>query len=155
MKKYKSARDGRLQRRFGRTEEEVDRVLKQQNGVCKICGSPPGRSSLHLDHDHNIEKWKIDTDKVLIDNKYVWRAWPRTPFSLRYFEEFGVSKPEARAKVKAKLLRLSSRGLICWSCNAGLQKFRDEPERLYQAAKYLDRYYDFLTGIGNGNGFTE
>jgi Recombination endonuclease VII len=36
----------------GLTPEEFDRIVEAQDGKCAICLTPPGRRSLHLDHDH-------------------------------------------------------------------------------------------------------
>lgn len=33
--------------------------------------------------------------------------------------------------------RARVRGLLCWLCNRGLAKFRDNPERFMRAAEYL------------------
>lgn len=34
------------------TPQEYNRLLKKQQGVCKICKLPPGRRRLHADHCH-------------------------------------------------------------------------------------------------------
>lgn len=45
-------RTSHLKRHFGITEEEYQELLKKQGGVCAICGSPPTKKSLYVDHDH-------------------------------------------------------------------------------------------------------
>jgi hypothetical protein len=50
-------------------------------------------------------------------------------------------QPKERALRKKKqqhLIRPNVRGLLCWGCNAAIQKFRDNPERMRAAARYLD-----------------
>lgn len=48
--------------RYGLTVEEYDEMLKQQNGVCRICKQPPASEGwktvtrLHVDHDHDTGK---------------------------------------------------------------------------------------------------
>ena len=45
-------------RQFGITEEDYDRMLAEQDGLCAICRQPePEGRRLHVDHDH-------DTDEV-------------------------------------------------------------------------------------------
>lgn len=46
------ARRSRLKRLFNITPEEYDAVLEFQEGVCFICGRPPGKTRLAVDHDH-------------------------------------------------------------------------------------------------------
>lgn len=46
------ARDLRLRRTFGISAEEYDQLLEHQKGVCAICGNPPKKQRLHVDHDH-------------------------------------------------------------------------------------------------------
>lgn len=42
-----------LMRSYGITPEDYDRMVKEQSGVCAICGGPPqGRGRLHVDHVH-------------------------------------------------------------------------------------------------------
>lgn len=41
-----------LERLYGITLEQYEAMLEAQDGVCKICGSPPGRKRLHVDHCH-------------------------------------------------------------------------------------------------------
>lgn len=40
-------------RRKGITRELYDDLLAEQGGVCGVCGSPPKRVRLHVDHDHS------------------------------------------------------------------------------------------------------
>ncbi len=49
-------RDGgapqRFFKRYGITVEQYDAMLRQQNGLCAICGRAPKRFRLAVDHDH-------------------------------------------------------------------------------------------------------
>lgn len=41
-----------LKRRYGISEEVYDALVKQQDGVCAICGGNNGGKKLVIDHDH-------------------------------------------------------------------------------------------------------
>ena len=45
-----------LKRNYGITLDEYDRLLKQQGGVCAVCGKPPNGRRLHVDHNHKTGK---------------------------------------------------------------------------------------------------
>ena len=45
-------RNSHLKRSFGISIEDYEMMLKDQNGVCATCLSPP-KDSLRVDHDHN------------------------------------------------------------------------------------------------------
>jgi len=45
-------REGHLRRTFGITQADYEAILQMQRGGCAICGKPPGKISLHVDHDH-------------------------------------------------------------------------------------------------------
>jgi hypothetical protein len=45
-------REGHLRRTFGITQADYDALLASQGGGCAICGKPPRKISLHVDHDH-------------------------------------------------------------------------------------------------------
>lgn len=45
-------RDLRLQRLYGITAAQYDQMLEAQGGVCAVCGKPPGKTRLNVDHDH-------------------------------------------------------------------------------------------------------
>jgi hypothetical protein len=83
---------------YGITGEQYAEMLKLSGGVCWICGRPPRRRRLSVDHDHRI----------------------------------GKGKPN------------SVRGLLCFKCNLGLQRFGDNPDHLRRAADYLERKLAFL-----------
>lgn len=42
----------RLRAVYGLTVEQYDDMLAAQGGVCAICSRPPGKTRLHVDHDH-------------------------------------------------------------------------------------------------------
>jgi hypothetical protein len=46
------AREGHLRRKFGLTQADYDELFAKQGGGCRICRRPPGKISLHVDHDH-------------------------------------------------------------------------------------------------------
>lgn len=47
-------RERHLQKTFGITLDDYQRMLDEQRGGCAICGAPePEGSSLHVDHDHD------------------------------------------------------------------------------------------------------
>lgn len=146
--KKPTPRDKYLQKKYGITEEEYDKQLERQGGGCLICGSTPKARPLHVDHDHKIEKWKIDSKKI---SKGLWRAWPRvvgieTTGSRMGFYEQAETKPLALAKVRARLKRLSVRGLLCFPCNKGLQVFRDDSVKMVKSGGYILNYKLWLRG---------
>lgn len=132
------------------SEAEYNQALAEQGGGCKICGNPPGSVSLHVDHDHAIEKWKIESERV----SGGWKAYPKGRAGRLDFEEISRLKTDALRKVRARLKRLSVRGILCWHDNAGLKKFSDDAYRLQNAAEYLNEYYSFLNNErADRNGF--
>lgn len=50
------ARKANLKKKYGLTLEEYATKLANQNGVCAICGDPPKRYRLAVDHDHETGK---------------------------------------------------------------------------------------------------
>ena len=49
-------RNQQLLMKFGITLEEYNKLLESQNGVCAICGKPPGKKQLAVDHDHETSR---------------------------------------------------------------------------------------------------
>ena len=50
-KRMEKARKGNL-KQYNISVEQYEELLIAQNGVCAICGSPPGRRRLAVDHSH-------------------------------------------------------------------------------------------------------
>ena len=93
LKKYKKENrrtilNTDMKRHYGVGIEAYDYFFNKQNGLCAICGLPPGKKGFHIDHDHK-------TGKI--------------------------------------------RGLLCVCCNLGLGGFRDNPNILQNAIKYLEK----------------
>jgi len=60
-------RDAFLIRRYGITLNEYEKILAHQNGVCWICGRPPGKTRLHVDHKHRKNDKKRNPREVRKD----------------------------------------------------------------------------------------
>ena len=43
-------------RKYGITIADYDRMLEEQGGVCKLCGRPPAKRRLHVDHNHKTKR---------------------------------------------------------------------------------------------------
>ena len=129
------AADSRLRRIFGITLVEYNIILADQGGVCKICGHPPRKVRLAVDHDHRFDRMKIAIYKDV--DKFYWIA-DCIPFVMPVGGF--LTKLLAKTYVKLKLRRMSIRGLLCMNCNRGLQKFYDKPERFEAAALYLREF---------------
>jgi hypothetical protein len=46
-------REWHLRTKFGLTSQQYDDLLKEQRGVCAICGLPPRKQVLSVDHCHD------------------------------------------------------------------------------------------------------
>lgn len=80
-------RDKYLQKTYGISLNDYNKLLEKQGGKCKICGVVPnGKNSLHVDHDH--------------DNGFI-------------------------------------RGILCFNCNDGIGKFKNNKDLLQSAINYL------------------
>ena len=148
-------RDRYLRKNFLISEEEYLKALRKNGGVCSVTGNPPTTKSLAVDHDHKIERWKI----VSVKEDNIWYSSPQgadtgtCPLRLQFFENDRL-KQVSRAKVKARLKRLSVRGILCWKANTGLKKWDDNSGDMRQAADYIDNYQRFLAGESDWrNGF--
>lgn len=54
---WRAANPGRSQRvnvekKYGISPEQYDAMFARQNGGCAVCGAPPGRRRLAVDHNH-------------------------------------------------------------------------------------------------------
>ena len=64
QKQRNKARAYSLKYNYGITVKEYDQLLKQQGGVCAICGKPPQTKRLSVDHKH-VPKERILKKKGL------------------------------------------------------------------------------------------
>jgi hypothetical protein len=128
------ATDLRLQKSYGITLEEYNRLLEDGGGKCWICSTEPGTRRLHVDHDHAYKKSRIISER----SGDGWTLW--TIYNGQTFDGFGKKKSEAKQSLLRKMKRASVRGLLCASCNRGLRFYRDCPEIFRKAALYLDEF---------------
>ena len=127
------ATDQRLRKTYGVGLDWYDCQLRIQGGGCAICHKPPTGRRLHVDHDHSWKKVKIEAKKQPLSKN--WRSSAK--YLGKEFVAGGTKKSLAVREIKKMLLRASVRGLLCYTHNAGLQKFQDDPEILKSAAEYL------------------
>jgi hypothetical protein len=135
MTTKEKARDKRLQKLYGVTLANYNEELKKQGGVCKICLRPPVTVSLSVDHDHAWKKVKIIPSPAAPSGIYVVARYNRKNYHAQ-----GSTSRAAKKHMRQVLLRASVRGLLCASCNRGLQRFRDNPDNLLRAAEYLRKH---------------
>jgi hypothetical protein len=50
--RQRKQRDKTLQRKYGITLEVFEQMLREQGGVCAICGGTEGAKTLNIDHSH-------------------------------------------------------------------------------------------------------
>lgn len=55
-KLYNAVRKNALKNRYNLTESDYEQMLKEQNGVCAICGREPQKRKLAVDHCHKSNK---------------------------------------------------------------------------------------------------
>jgi Recombination endonuclease VII len=108
--------------------------------VCKICGRPPHKNKLSIDHDHKYDKIKIKVVKS--DGKWYAEA----KYKDEYWSAIEYTREAAWKEVKLSVIRASVRGLLCFLCNGGIQHFEDSKaplapaERFDNAAKYFREF---------------
>jgi hypothetical protein len=88
-----------------------------------------------VDHDHRFDRVKLKLTKKP-DRRWValgvvgsWTALGE-----------GDTKAEARKHARLNFKGLSIRGLLCWGCNAAIQKFRDSADKMEAAARYIRKF---------------
>lgn len=141
MTKEEKQRDTYYRRKYGITLDYYNKLGEDQGWVCASCGNPPKNNRLAVDHDHKFKYLKIDYEEV----RHGWIGSVSLPNGMNIH----IQKPKRNAitkQLRTLLKQASVRGLLCFSCNAGLRKFRDNPDYLEGAAKYLRRFK-----FGNGN----
>jgi hypothetical protein len=145
MTKEEKAKDKRLQKLYGIDLADYNIILSRQNGLCAICGRPPLKLSLSVDHDHKAKHLKIVYEKSGFYTYYAKADWlPECAERYRHATGIGETKKEAAKDLRRQLQRLSIRGLLHFNCNAGLRKYCDSPERLEAAARYLRKHQEGL-----------
>jgi hypothetical protein len=82
----KAAHTSHLKRTYGITEDDYQRLLEHQGGVCAICGQVPRAKRLAVDHDHVTGKVRgllcandefgcnVTLRRLLNDAGMAWRA---------------------------------------------------------------------------------
>lgn len=61
---------------YGIDEDEYNRMLKTQGGVCKICGHPKKTRNLAVDHKHqlNFKKMKNSEKRKYLRGILCWKC---------------------------------------------------------------------------------
>lgn len=150
MKKHDKKRDSYYRRKYNISYREYKRRLRKARKRCEICRWKPSfnkktgkkHKSLAVDHWHKLERLKIITKKI----RGKWEAYnvefDNMCFRLREgkFRFRSSNRKKARKAVHLKLKRIANRGLICWRCNSGLKKFKDNAMALIRAGKYMNKY---------------
>lgn len=120
----------RIYNKFGLTP--VERNL--MGDTCNVCGGTSKKRRLHVDHDHTVPRLPIKSYRVL-------DGWAASCAGITVTHH---KRNIAIRKMRLKLRKLSVRGILCFPCNGGLRKFRDNPAFLEAAANYLRKYHELI-----------
>lgn len=154
MTKHEKRRDSYYRRQYNISYREYKHRLRKARKRCEICRWKPSfnkktgkkHRSLAVDHWHKLERLKIKTVK----RRGKWEAYnlafDMMGFKLREgkFKFRSTNRKKAVKQVRLKLKRIANRGLICWRCNSGLKKFKDNAMALIRAGKYMKKFLDDL-----------
>ena len=118
------ATDARIQKAYGITLEERDKLDDSNDEKCWICGRPPVNVRLSVDHDHAWKKVKVESHQFkpvgtfggAAGGQKLWWISSAIYNGMLYQIE-APKKAEAVRVVKKKLKRASVRGLLCQFCN--------------------------------------
>jgi len=70
-KNWDKARDAHLRRQYGITLEHYERLFAQQNGVCAICGDPPGLGNTNLGRKGERRQGRPTRPLLAVDHDHV------------------------------------------------------------------------------------
>lgn len=136
------ATDQRLRKTYNISLTDYKVLLRSNCGNCWICGRPPNKCRLSVDHDHAWKKVKIQSEKWTPEKNNADTWCVEADYLGQNFFAINPKKSEAVKELKQQLLRASVRGLCCVWCNRGLRYYHDSPEILRSAARYLDDFSD-------------
>lgn len=147
----RKAVEARLRKAYGLTLADLDRMLEEQNHVCRICKRALTPTYRNVDHDHQTGRIRgllcsrcntgLGNFK---DNAQVIEA------AIRYVaQQKGVPCDICGtdlSETKHYMRHIDHchdtgrvRGLLCERCNRGLGQFEDDPERMNRAMEYLTK----------------
>ena len=125
--------------------DQDEAILEPVVEQCQV-GNFPNKIALAVDHDH---KWKYR--KVRVKEKWqgpavLHKKWKAFFIEFPHVKAFAKKKNDAIRAVRKLAIRQSVRGIICFGCNGGLRKFRDNHRFLASASKYLKHYEERCKG---------
>jgi len=78
-------RNRHLLRKFGITLDQYESMLQSQGGKCAICGKPPKKMGLHVDHNHRTGKVR---QLLCWSCNYILGYWHEEPARFRKAAEY-------------------------------------------------------------------
>jgi hypothetical protein len=85
----------------------------------------------------------VEYKKMLKEQKGVCDICKRPPKARALSVDHQHQKQDKKKTPQER--RVKVRGLLCWSCNTALAKFKDNAEHLRNAAIYIEKGFKFKT----------